>query len=82
MRFGEPGRQLRFTFTDRGPAGRRDYYAKGLTLSLLPLVTTLVAVVATSAAGGAGLGVDLAVITAANLSASAVRFHFLARGHR
>ena len=46
----------RFTFTDRGPAGRRDYYAKGLTLSLLPLATTLVALAATSAAGVVGPG--------------------------
>jgi putative flippase GtrA len=72
----------RFTFTDRGPAGRRDYYAKGLTLSLLPLVATLAALAATSAAGVAGLGADLTVITVANLIASAVRFHFLARGYR
>jgi putative flippase GtrA len=72
----------RFTFTDGGPAGRRDYYARGLTLCLLPLATTLAALAATSTAGVSGLGPDLAVITAANLSASAVRFHFLARGHR
>jgi len=72
----------RFTFTDRGPAGRRDYYTKGLMLSLLPLAATLAALAATSAAGVAGLGADLAVITAANLIASAMRFHFLARGYR
>ncbi len=69
----------RFTFTDRGPDGRRDYYARGLTLSLLPLVSTLAALVITSAAGVSGLGADLAVITAANLSASAARFGFLSR---
>ena len=72
----------RFTFTDRGPAGRRDYYTKGLMLSLLPLAATLAALAATSAAGVAGLGADLAVITAANLIASAMRFHCLARGYR
>ena len=72
----------RFTFTDRGPAGRRDYYVRGLTLSLLPLVATLAALAATSAAGVAGLGADLAAITVANLVASIVRFHFLARGCR
>ncbi|MGA3217944.1 MAG: glycosyltransferase [Acidimicrobiales bacterium] len=69
----------RFTFTDRSPAGRRDYYVRGLTLSLLPLAATLAALAATSAAGASGLGVDLAIITAANLGASAARFHFLAR---
>jgi len=69
----------RFTLTDRGSAGRRGYYTKGLTLSLLPLAATLAALAATSAAGASGLGVDLAIITAANLGASAARFHFLAR---
>ena len=69
----------RFTFADKAPAGRRDYYARGLTLSLLPLAATLGALAVTSAAGASGLGVDLAVITAANLSATAVRFYFLAR---
>jgi putative flippase GtrA len=69
----------RFTLTDRGSAGRRGYYAKGLTLSLLPLATTLAALAATSASGVFGLGVDLAVITVANLGASAARFQFLAR---
>ncbi len=69
----------RFTLTDRGPVGRRGYYGKGLTLSLLPLASTLVALAVTSLAGVFGLGVDLAVITVANLGASAARFQFLVR---
>jgi putative flippase GtrA len=69
----------RFTFTDRGRARRRAYYARGLALSLLPLVTTLAALAATTAAGVADMGVDLAAITAANLSSTAVRSHYLAR---
>jgi putative flippase GtrA len=66
----------RFTFTDLGPEGRRTYYARGLALSFLPLAATLGALAAVSVAG---VVVDLAAITAANLSASVARFHFLAR---
>ncbi len=69
----------RFTFADRGPGGRRAYYTRGLTLSLLPLASTLAALATANAAGVSGLGVDLAVITATNLGASAARFHFLSR---
>jgi putative flippase GtrA len=69
----------RFTFADRGRPERRAYYARGLMLSLLPLATTLAALAGTALAGVGGLGADLAAITVANLSASAARFHFLAR---
>jgi putative flippase GtrA len=68
----------RFTFADRGRPGRRDYYARGLTSALLPVALTLAALATTSAAGVGRLGADLAAITVANLSATAVRYHFLA----
>jgi putative flippase GtrA len=76
--FGNLAANRRFTFTNLGRRGRRDYYTRGLTLALLPLATTLAALAATSATGVSSLGVDLAAITAANLSSTAARYHFLA----
>jgi putative flippase GtrA len=67
----------RFTFSGRGPEGRRHYYSVGLFLALLPMASTLLALAATSATGISSLLVDLLVLTAANLCSSIARFRFL-----
>jgi putative flippase GtrA len=67
----------RFTFSGRGPEGRRHYYSVGLFLALLPMASTLLALAAVSAAGISSLLLDLLVLTAANLCSSIARFRFL-----
>jgi putative flippase GtrA len=73
----------RFTFSNSNFAlaspGSSRYFTAGLVLGLLPLAATLVALAATTAAGISDLGVDLLVLTAANLTSSAARFQFLRR---
>ena len=67
----------RYTFGDSGPAGRRHYYLSGLALALLPLVSTLGALVGTSAAGIASLPALIVILTAVNLLSTVVRFYVL-----
>jgi putative flippase GtrA len=75
--FGNLAANRRFTFSGRGPEGRRHYYSVGLFLALLPMASTLLALAAVSAAGISSLLVDLSVLTAANLCSSIARFRFL-----
>ena len=67
----------RFTFSGKGPGGRKYYYSIGLFLALLPMASTLLALTAISAAGISSLFVDLMVLTAANLCSSIARFRLL-----
>jgi putative flippase GtrA len=69
----------RYTFASRSGA---DYYRRGVAASLLPLVATVSALAATAALGRPSLGVDLAVITAANLGATLARFRLLGGARR
>ena len=75
--FGNLAANRRFTFSSSGPEGRGHYYSVGLFLALLPMVSTLLALAAVSAAGISSLFVDLFVLTAANLCSSVARFRFL-----
>jgi putative flippase GtrA len=75
--FGNLAANRRFTFSGSSPEGRGHYYSVGLFLALLPMVSTLLALAAVSAAGISSLFVDLFVLTAANLCSSVARFRFL-----
>jgi putative flippase GtrA len=75
--FGNLAANRRFTFSGRGPEGRRHYYSVGLFLALLPMASTLLALATVSAAGISSLLADLLVLTAANLCSSVARFRFL-----
>jgi putative flippase GtrA len=72
----------RFTFASRGPAGRQHNYLGSFGLALLPLASTLGALLLMSAAGVASLPVDILVLTAAVLVSSLARFLFLRRSAR
>jgi putative flippase GtrA len=75
--FGNLAANRRFTFSGTGPEGRGHYYSVGLSLALLPMASTLLALAAVSVAGTSSLLVDLLVLTAANLCSSFARFRFL-----
>jgi hypothetical protein len=61
------------------PCGRWPYGIRSLMLASLPLVCTLGAVIAISAAGVGSLALDAVVLTAAVLGVAMVRFHILRR---
>jgi putative flippase GtrA len=67
----------RFTFGATGPTGRSHYYLTGLLLAFLPLVSTLGALVAASAAGISSLLALIVILTAVNLLSTVARFYFL-----
>jgi hypothetical protein len=67
----------RFRFSGWGPEGRRHYLSVGLFLALLPIASSLLALVATLAVGISSLFVDLLVLTAANLCSTIARSRFL-----
>ncbi len=67
----------RYTFGASGPTGRRHYYLRGSALALLPLASTLGALVATSAGGIASLPALIVILTAVNLLSTVVRFYVL-----
>ena len=58
------------------PTGHWPNYAYSLLWALLPLVSTLAALMAMSAAGVGRLPVDIVVLTAAILGSTMARFHF------
>jgi len=67
----------RFTFSGSGPGGRRHYYSVGLFSALLPMGSTLLALVGTSAAGISSLFANVLVLTAANVGSTLARSRFL-----
>ena len=69
----------RFTFSVHGRTAWARHYMLGTVVGVLPLLTTLTALAALKAIGGSGLGVDLSVVTGANLAATAGRFILLRR---
>ena len=67
----------RLTFALRGRAGRARHYAAGMALAALPLVLTLLTLLALDAAGVTSLGLLLVGLTAANALATLARFVLL-----
>ena len=67
----------RLTFALRGRAGRARHYAAGMALAALPLVLTLLTLLALDAAGETSLGLLLVGLTAANALATLARFVLL-----
>lgn len=67
----------RYTFSVRGKSGRGRHDGSGLLLTFVPLAGTLVGLALVAAAGASGLGIDLLVVTIANLVATSWRFVLL-----
>ena len=67
----------RYTFGEAAPRAAGTTIWSGLVLALLPLASTLGALVGTSAAGIASLPALIVILTAVNLLSTVVRFYAL-----